>query len=154
MQLCLHIQIMSLTITLQIGAFFDLPPRSASVMLDVGHSLGQIMVTVARMTNGVGLSERSDKKTPLKGIDYQCGRQNQTCRQHFAAIHIYRLTKESIKQGRKWGNSLVSAGHTFLYTHSIGKHLYLRLYYLTHLLPPPLLLKFPFLARFHTSNYP
>ena len=98
------------------GDYFNFPPRGASVSVNLGTegsvigSSSRFMVTAERLTAGVGLSGVSDKYTPLKGIDAHCGMQNVTCRQHFAAVKIYKLTKDTIKHGKKWGNTL----HVFI----------------------------------------
>ena len=102
------------------GDFFNFPPRGASASVNIGGSL-TFMISASRLTAGVGLSSQSDKYTPLKGIDAHCGMTNVTCRQQFAAVKIYKLTKETIKLGKKWGNTLhifilpIILKHTFEY---------------------------------------
>lgn len=90
------------------GDFFNFPPGGASASINIGGSptSSYFMVSATRVTAGIGLSSQSDKYTPLKGIDAHCGMQNITCRRHFAAVKIYKLTKDAIKHGKKWGNTL------------------------------------------------
>ena len=91
------------------GDFFNLPPRGASASVNIGGA-SPFMVSAERLTAGVGLSSLPEKYTPLKGIDGHCGMHNTTCRRHFAAVKIYKLTKDTIKHGKKWGNTL----HAFI----------------------------------------
>lgn len=90
------------------GDFFDMRSGGATVAFDTGHRDGKLYVTAIRLTNGMGLSNVAGHKTPLRGIDQECGppRSNVTCRIAFASMKIYRHTKNMIRQHRKWGNTL------------------------------------------------
>jgi hypothetical protein len=90
------------------GDFFDMRSGGATAVFNAGHRDGKLFVTATRLTNGMGLSSIAGHKTPLRGIDQECGppRSNVTCRAAFASMKIYRHTKNMIRQHRKWGNTL------------------------------------------------
>jgi len=90
------------------GDFFDMRSGGATVALNTGHRDGKLFITATRLTNGMGLSGLVGHKTPLRGIDHECGppHANTSCRVQFAASKIYKHTLSMIRQHRKWGNTL------------------------------------------------